>query len=76
MLRYGNNLKYRVDAARCFGIMQISGMKIFTAISAMKNYVMVSADAVNEYAHAPPQVEPSYARVDSQAKICTRRDLA
>ena len=41
-------------------------MRIFSAITALKNYVAIGADAVNAYAQSPPPEEPTYVRVDQQ----------
>eukprot|EP00957_Ditylum_brightwellii_P183895 14007603-Ditylum_brightwellii.AAC.1 len=41
-------------------------MRLFTAIAAIKNYLILGADATNAYAQSPPPSNPTYLRIDDQ----------
>jgi hypothetical protein len=42
------------------------GMRLFFAICAIKNFVVLGADAINAYAQSPPPKTPSYVFLDEQ----------
>jgi hypothetical protein len=42
------------------------GMRIFLAVVAIRGWVAVGADAINMFAQAAPQKEPTYVRIDDQ----------
>jgi hypothetical protein len=41
------------------------GMRLFFAICAINNFVVLGADAINAYAQSPPPKTPSYVRLDA-----------
>eukprot|EP00957_Ditylum_brightwellii_P108535 8278298-Ditylum_brightwellii.AAC.1 len=41
-------------------------MKLFTAIAAWNNYLIIGADATTAFAQSPPPTEPTYMRIDDQ----------
>ncbi len=43
-------------------------MKLFPAISAMKNDAIEEANAVNAYAQSPPPTVPAYVRIHAQCR--------
>eukprot|EP00957_Ditylum_brightwellii_P037801 2859209-Ditylum_brightwellii.AAC.1 len=43
-------------------------MKLFTAIAAWNNYLIIGADATNAFAQSPPSTELTYMRIDDQYK--------
>ena len=59
----GKGIQYAKNFAACISQ---CGMRIFSAITAIKNYVAIGADAVNAYAQSPPPDQPTYVRVDQQ----------
>eukprot|EP00957_Ditylum_brightwellii_P200868 15311505-Ditylum_brightwellii.AAC.1 len=42
------------------------GMRIFTAIAAWKNYIIVGADATNAYAQLPPPIDLKFMQIYNQ----------
>ena len=41
-------------------------MKLFTAIAALCNYIIIGADATNAYAQSPPPTDPTFMHIDDQ----------
>eukprot|EP00957_Ditylum_brightwellii_P148639 11316494-Ditylum_brightwellii.AAC.1 len=41
-------------------------MHLFTAIAAIKNYLILDANATNAYAQSPPPSKPTYMRINDQ----------
>eukprot|EP00957_Ditylum_brightwellii_P145378 11070922-Ditylum_brightwellii.AAC.1 len=42
------------------------GMKLFTAIAVLRNYIIIGADATNAYAQSPPPADPTLMHIDDQ----------
>ena len=56
-------LPYYLSFASCASQTE---MRVFTAVSAHKNYLIGDGDATNAYAQSEPPSEPTYVRVDRQ----------
>jgi hypothetical protein len=64
-VRKGRGIEYARHYTACISQ---QGMRIFWAITALRGWVAIGADAVNALAQSPPPSEPTFVLIDAQMR--------
>eukprot|EP00957_Ditylum_brightwellii_P098676 7516766-Ditylum_brightwellii.AAC.2 len=59
----GKGVDYAYTHSSCASQLR---MKLFTAIAALHNYIIIGTNATNAYAQSPPPTDPTFMHIDDQ----------